>query len=220
MNAFRYTALAASREGNLFRRDGIDIDAATSAIEANIPVNQRENRVIASEADVFAGLKFRAALPHDDVAGDDHLAAEFFYAQPLADAVAAVLNAALSFFMSHDLRFFGFGTAGDAFDFHPGQFSAVTNGAVITFAASVFKRDDFFVFPLLNDFGRDLATIADLSAIDVHQHFKRGGFARLNIQKIDIDRVAFRDAILPSASLDDCVGHKLFSGEKKPRKVS
>src|SRR5882762_11090866 len=120
MNAFRYTALAANREGNLFRRNWIDIDAATSAIEANIAVNQRENRVIASEADVFARLKFRAALAHDDVAGDDHLAAEFFYAQPLADAVAAVLDAALSFFVSHDLRFFRFRTAGNAFDFHPG----------------------------------------------------------------------------------------------------
>src|SRR5436305_1310530 len=44
--------------------------------------------------------------------------------------------------------------------------------------------------------------------------------AGFNIQKIDIYHVAFRDAILPSASLDDCVGHKRFSGEKKPRKVS
>src|SRR5437016_4531890 len=106
MNAFRYTALVANREGNLFRRHWIDIDAATSAIEANVSVNQRENCVVASEADVFARLKFRAALAHDNVAGDDHLAAEFFYAEPLTDAVAAILNAALSFFVSHDLRFF------------------------------------------------------------------------------------------------------------------
>jgi len=89
--------------------------------------------------------------------GDDHLAAEFFNAQPLADAVAAVLNAALSFFVSHDLRFFRFGTACDAFDFHPGQFAAVTNGAVITFPTPVFERDDLFVFALLDHFGRDLA---------------------------------------------------------------
>src|SRR6266571_1164142 len=38
----------------------------------------------------------------------DQRAAESFYTEPLANAVAAVLNAALSFFMSHDLRFFRF----------------------------------------------------------------------------------------------------------------
>jgi len=65
-----------------------------------------------------------------------------------------------------------------------------------------------------------LPAVADLAAVDVHQYFERGRFAGFDVQKIDIDRVAFRDAILPSASLDDCVGHKVFSGEKKPRKVS
>src|SRR5258708_21223952 len=171
MNAFRYTAVAANREGNLFRRNGIDIDAATSAIEANVSVNQRENCVIASKADVFARLKFGAALAHDDVAGDDHLAAEFFNAQPLADAVAAVLNAALSFFVSHDLRFFRFGTARDAFDFYPGQFAAVTNGVVVTFSPPVFGRDDLFFFALLYHFGRGLGAVAVLSALAVPQPF-------------------------------------------------
>src|SRR4029077_6360872 len=96
----------------------------------------------------------------------------------------------------------------------------MTNGAVITFAASVFERDDLFVFALLDHFGSDLAAVADLAAVDMHQDFERRRFARLDVQKIDVDRVAFRDAILPSASLDDCVGHRLLSGEKKPRKFS
>ena len=61
---------------------------------------------------------------------------------------------------------------------------------------------------------------AVLAAIDVSNHFERSRLARLNVQKIDIYRLAFRDAILPSTSLDDCVGHKVFSGEKKPRKIS
>jgi hypothetical protein len=96
-----YTALAENREGKLFRRDRVDIHAATTAIEANVAVNERENRVIATEADVFARLKFRTALANNDVAGKNHLAAKSFYAESLADAVAAVLNAALSFFMCH-----------------------------------------------------------------------------------------------------------------------
>src|SRR5260370_15231047 len=40
-------------------------------------------------------------------------------------------------------------------------------------------------------------------------HFaERCGFPRIDIEKIDIDGLAFCDAVLPSASLDDCVGHR------------
>ena len=79
----------------------IDIHSSTGAIEAHVAIDQRKNGVIAAEPDVLARQKFRPALAHDNVAGHDQLAAKFFHAQPLADAVAAVLNAALSFFMSH-----------------------------------------------------------------------------------------------------------------------
>src|SRR6266446_10926822 len=111
MKATRYTALAANREGKLrrlFRGDRIDIDPPSGAIESHVPVNQREDCVIAAKANVLARQKFRAALANNDVAGHYQLAAESFYAETFADAVAAVLNAALSFFMSHDLGFFRF----------------------------------------------------------------------------------------------------------------
>ena len=70
-------------------------------IESHIAIDQCENCVIAAEADVFAGLKFRAALTDDDVPRDNHLAAKSFDAAPLADAIAAILDAALSFFVCH-----------------------------------------------------------------------------------------------------------------------
>ncbi len=61
----------------------------------------------------------------------------------------------------------------------------------------------------------------DVLAIGEHQHFAEGrGLARVDVHKIDIHRVAFRDAILPSASLNDCVDHNVLSGEKKPRKIT
>src|ERR1043166_2868905 len=44
---------------------------------------------------------------------------------------------------------------------------------------------------------------------------KRGSFARFDVEKIDIERVAFRYPKLPATSSDDCVSHT-FSGEKKP----
>ena len=84
--------------------DRLDVHAPPRAIEPHLAVDQRENRVIATEPDVLAGEKLRPALPDDDVAGDDHFAAKFFHAQTFADAIAAVLNAALSFFMSHEIK--------------------------------------------------------------------------------------------------------------------
>jgi len=218
MNAFGYTALTANREGKLFRSDGIDIDPPTTAIESDVAINERVNRVIAAETDVLAGLKFCAALPDNDITRDDHLASEFLYSETFADAVAAVLNAALSFFVCHGLRFFRFGAAGDAFDFHAGEFATMADRAVIAFAASVLKRDDLFILALLNDFARDLAAIRDLTAVDVHQHFEGGRFTRLDVKEIDIYRIAFRDSILPAASLDNCVGHNVFPGRKSREK--
>ena len=130
MKTLRYTALVADREGNLFRRDWIDIDAPSAAIESDAAIDERENCVIAAEADVFARQKFCAALAHDNVSGDNRFAAESFYAETFADTVSAVLNTALSFFVCHDLRFLCFGASSDAFDLYPREFAAMANGAV------------------------------------------------------------------------------------------
>src|SRR5205823_2588715 len=86
----------------LLRRHRIDIHPSSRSVEAYISIDQRKNRVVAAESDVLARQKFRSALPDNDVAGDDQLASKFFNAQPLADAIAPVLYAALSFFVSHD----------------------------------------------------------------------------------------------------------------------
>ena len=89
----------------LLGSDWIYIDPTPSAIEANIAIDQRENGIIAAEADVLARQKLGSALTDNDIAGHDQFAAESFYAEAFANAIAAVLNAALSFFMSHDLGF-------------------------------------------------------------------------------------------------------------------
>jgi len=92
----------------------------------------------------------------------------------------------------------------------------MANGAVITFAPLVFEGDYFFVLALLDHFGCDLSfAVRDVFAIYVHQDRERGGFTRFHVQKIDIHRVALGDPILPSASLDDCVGHTVLSGGEK-----
>jgi len=85
----------------LLASDWIDIDPTPSTIEANIAIDQCENGVIAAEADVLARQKLGPALAHNDIAGHDQFAAVPFYAETFTNAIAAVLNAALSFFMSH-----------------------------------------------------------------------------------------------------------------------
>ena len=108
MSEMRYTAGSTGDRGKrestglaFASTNRIDVDATPRAIEAHAAVDQREDRVIATESDVFSRQELCPALANDDVAGDDRFAAKFFHAQPLADAVAAVLDAALSFFMSH-----------------------------------------------------------------------------------------------------------------------
>src|ERR1700741_1654868 len=87
----------------LLRGERVDVHPAPRAIEANIAVDEREDSVIASEPDILAREKLRSTLPNNDVPRDHRFAAKFFHAQPFADAVPAVLDAALSFFVSHEI---------------------------------------------------------------------------------------------------------------------
>jgi hypothetical protein len=111
----------------------------------------------------------------------------------------------------------------DALDFHAGQFAAMPNRPVISLAPLVLERDDFFVLALFQNFSSDLrpgddrAPVRHVFSIGKHQHIAEGrGLARLDIQQLDIDRIAFRDAKLPAASFDNCVSHE---PEKKPPKI-
>jgi hypothetical protein len=46
----------------------------------------------------------------------------------------------------------------DAFDLHPRQFSAMSDGAMLTFTPIEFERAYFSVFALLDDFGGNFRT--------------------------------------------------------------
>jgi hypothetical protein len=54
-------------------------------------------------------------------------------------------------------------------------------------------------------------------SIGKHQHLAEGrGLARIDIQKIDINRIAFRDVKLSATRFNNCVSHV---SEKKPAKL-
>ena len=65
-------------------------------------VDEREERVVAAEADVAARVHARADLAHEDGAGVHGLARVALHAAALAVAVATVARAALTLFVRHD----------------------------------------------------------------------------------------------------------------------
>jgi len=97
----------------------------------------------------------------------------------------------------------------------------MANCAVIAFSPLVLERDDLLILPLLDDFSSYLCSrdkrgpVRHVLSIGEQQHVtKRCGLAGLNVEEIDINRVAFCDAKLPATGLDNCVSHKRL-GRKK-----
>src|SRR6266436_3990495 len=85
----------------LHRYDG-DVGAALSlGTVRHAPVDQRKQRVIPAQANVFARMPFGPVLPHDDVAGTTWLAAEQLDAEALARGIAAVARVSACFLVRH-----------------------------------------------------------------------------------------------------------------------
>src|SRR5690606_355317 len=69
--------------------------------ELDLAVDQREQRVVATEADARTRMELGTALADDDVAGLDGLAAVDLHAQVLRVGVAAVARGTYALFMCH-----------------------------------------------------------------------------------------------------------------------
>ena len=67
---------------------------------------ERVKRKILTEANIFTGMEFCAALAQDNIAGNHMLAAVLFDTEALAVAVAAVFGSTLSFFVCHGEKYF------------------------------------------------------------------------------------------------------------------
>src|SRR6478752_5883063 len=73
------------------RREHVHLDlAARAGAEADHAVDGGEQRVVAAETDILAGVHLGAALADQNIARQDLLAAEALHAQPLAVGIAAV----------------------------------------------------------------------------------------------------------------------------------
>jgi hypothetical protein len=85
------------------RQGRIDIHTTTVPIEAHNTVYQGEDGVIPTKPNILSRQKLSAALANNDISSNDLLATELLHAQAFADAVASVLDAALTFLMCHTL---------------------------------------------------------------------------------------------------------------------
>src|SRR5260370_9672286 len=87
-------------------RGGEDAHVAVvaSSLEPHVAVDLREEGVVRAEPDVEAGPEARAALPDEDAAARDELAAEALHPQHLRIAVTGVAGAADALLVSHALR--------------------------------------------------------------------------------------------------------------------
>src|SRR5690606_33698331 len=70
--------------------------------ELDLAVDEREQCVVAAEADARTGVELGAALADDDVAGLDGLAAVHLHAEVLRVGVAAVAGRTTSLLVCHD----------------------------------------------------------------------------------------------------------------------
>src|SRR5579875_272705 len=74
--------------------DDVDVRSVAGVRELDPALDQREERVVLSDADAAPRMKLRPALPHDDVAGDDELAPKPLHSQTLGIRVATVAGRA------------------------------------------------------------------------------------------------------------------------------
>src|SRR6266403_4599231 len=122
------------------------------------------------------------------------------------------------------LRWAFFRSQTDAFNFHARQFATVSNCAVIAFASLVLERDGLLVLALFENFSRHLCSrnerfaVRHIISVGKHQYVtKDRDLSGIDLENIDVDRVAFRDAELSATSLDDCVSHSRLGRKSRPK---
>jgi hypothetical protein len=76
------------------RIDGDKTPSATAVNEPHPPIDLGVKGIVAAQADIDARLQLRAALPYDNGASGDNLAAENLHSQSLRIGIATVPRAA------------------------------------------------------------------------------------------------------------------------------
>ena len=118
-----------------------------------------------------------------------------------------------------------FGLALDPSDLELGEVMAEADRLVETFTALELEGDAFFTAVLLDDLGSDASALnswsTNLGVVTiVHEEnlAELDFFVRSDGKLIDTDGVTFLNAVLLTASFENCVGHGLVSAKIGRRK--
>jgi hypothetical protein len=130
------------------RQGRFDIYTTTVLIEAYNTVYEGEDCVIPTKPNILSRQKLRTALANNNISGNDQLATELLHAQAFANAVASVLNAALTFLMCHTLKKLEV----DRSNLNASQLAPMAHRPMITFPAPILECDHLFILKLLHDF--------------------------------------------------------------------
>src|SRR5665811_731608 len=97
------TASAGTNVGGLLsvRRGDVHDAAAALGTELHLALRECEQRVVATAADVLAGVEVSAVLADDDLADAHGLTAEALDTKPLGVGVTAVLRGRCALFVCH-----------------------------------------------------------------------------------------------------------------------
>src|SRR5690606_39030847 len=167
-------SFARHRAGLLRNRDNTDGAALLRTLgrELDLAVDQREQGVVAAEADAHARMELGAALADDDVAGLDGLAAVHLHAQVLRVGVAAVARGAYALFMCHDCVSL-LAATGDAGDLDFGVVLPVAHLLAMVLAAAELDDANLVGAAVADDLRRHggaLEGVAELDAVGVAEH--------------------------------------------------
>src|SRR5690348_15009475 len=184
----------------------------------HLAIDQREQRVVAAEADADARMELGAALAHDDVAGFDDLAAEQLDAEVFRVGVAAVARGTYALFVCHG-GFSLLAATGDAGDLDFGVMLPVAHLLAMVLAAAEFHDAHLVGAAVTAHLGGDAGAgdgrraNGDALAFADQQHLVEGdrgiGFG---IQFFDAKDCALLDAVLATAGENDCVHDVWLSG--------
>src|SRR5690606_19863403 len=200
-------------------RDHVDRTTLLRALDGEFDgtVDQREQGVVAAQADARTRMELGAALADDDVAGLDGLAAVHLHAEVLRIGVAAVARGTYALLVCHGGFSLLLVATGDAGDLDFGVVLPVPHLLLVVLAAAELDDADLVGAAVADDLGGDrgaLERVADLDAIGVaeHQDVAEGDLvADFRGQELDAQRLAFHHPVLLAASYHDCVHVRFLS---------
>ncbi|BBG29160.1 SAM-dependent methyltransferases [Zymobacter palmae] len=214
----------ASQHAHPFTRSSGRFDAdeftlfRTFGFELDFTVGQSEERVVLTNTHVSTSVELGAALTNDDVACCSSLAAEQFYAEAFGLGVASVTRTTCCLLVSHcsapSSEFVENAcqksgrNAGD-FDFGEPLTVALTLHVVLT--ATELDDSDLITAAVRYDFSSNLGTVNnrgayfDVVASNQQDFVESNGFTSSHFQLFELDGLAFLNAVLLTAALDNCV---------------